>query len=75
MMHGSAQRTMSTDSKGYVVLVHILILCCLDFANGTARIPSVNDCHEVTGREYDCKYHGFQNVPYDYFEHFGAIKL
>ena len=53
----------------------ILLSYCVGSIQGEVKVPSVYDCEEKEELVLDCRNHGFQNVPYDFFKHYGAYKM
>ena len=68
---------MSPSYQGTTLLVLlILFICCVGWNQGQVKVPSVYDCdRQKEELVLDCRNHGFQNVPYDHFKHFGAYKM
>jgi hypothetical protein len=52
----------------------IVLFCCIDLIKSKARIPSVYDCQKKD-KVLNCTNHGFQNVPLDFFKHYGIFKM
>ena len=48
-----------------LLLFLILLLCCVGLIQGKAKVLSYLDCIR-SGRTFECRNHGFQDVPYDY---------